>query len=140
MFQHMCAVFERKGIGFRPGRPVRAVKAEGVAEHIWAGFARSEILAWWQSKGGVLVDIPADRFAERSNITGKLIWDDVPEGFVIRGLVDVQEAEPLIKIVTRAASQEEEARFQHPRMPLLETPLFPWIRVPDVPKESGFLF
>jgi hypothetical protein len=136
----MCAVFERNGMAYRPGRPIRALKAEGVVEHVWAGFARSEILAWWRKKGGVLVDIPADRFAERSNLTHKLLWSDMPDGLVIRGLVDVQGKEPLIKVVTRASSREEEARLQHPRMPLLEAPLFPLQQSPDVPKESGFLF
>jgi len=92
--------------------------------HAWAGFARSEVLSWWRKRGAVLIDIPADRFAERSGVTGKLIWDDIPAGFVIRGLVDMQTCRPLIKVVTRASSSQELDRFQHPRMPLLEEPLF----------------
>ena len=70
------------------------------------------------------IDIPADRFAERSEVTGKLVWDDVAEGLVIRGLVDLQTTKPLIKVATRASTPEELARFQHPRMPLLEVPRF----------------
>jgi hypothetical protein len=93
----------------------------GSFRHAWAGFARSEILAWWQRRGGILTDIPAERFAERSEVTGKLIWDDVKKGLVIRGLVDTQE--PLIKVVTRASTPAELERFHHPRMPLLEVPL-----------------
>jgi hypothetical protein len=136
----MCAVFERKGQGFRPGRRVHAVGPQGVVDSVWAGFARNEILEWWRRKGGVLIDIPADRFAERSNFTGKLIWANVPSGLVIRGLIDSQSGEPLIKVVTRSASEDEQARFQHPRMPLLAGALFPGIPVPDMPGEDGFLF
>ena len=46
------------------------------------------------------------------------------DGFVIRGLVDIQTQQPLIKVVTRASSPSEIDRFQHPRMPLLEVPRF----------------
>jgi len=76
----------------------------GIVRHAWAGFARSEILSWWQKRGAVLIDIPADRFAERSEVTGKLIWDEVADGLVIRGLVDIQTTQPLIKVVTRAST------------------------------------
>ena len=127
----MCAVFEFNKQGFKPGKEVIAVAATGIVRHAWAGFARAEILDWWQSKGGVLLDIHADRFAERSDKTGKLIWDSVPRDFVIRGLLDLQTGKPLIKIVTRESSPEELQRFQHPRMPLLETPLFGDMPEPD---------
>ena len=60
----------------------------------------------------------------RVHSTGKLIWDGVEDGFVIRGLVDIQTTQPLIKVVTRASSPEELDHFQHPRMPLLEVPRF----------------
>ena len=113
----MCATFEICGKIYKLGKG-------GGVRHVWAGFARSEILAWWQKKGAVLIDIPATRFAERSEVTGKLNWDDVDGELVIRGLVDVQTARPLIKVVTRASSPEELERFQHPRMPLMEGPLF----------------
>jgi len=136
----MCAVFERKGQGFRPGRLVNAAGPEGAVDHVWAGFSRTEILAWWLQKGGVLIDIPADRFAERSSITGKLIWADVPQGMVIRGLLDSQGKAPLIKVVTKAASEEEQSRFQHPRMPLLEVPLYRDVPVPEPQREPGLLF
>jgi len=52
--------------------------------------ARKKILDWWQRKGCTLLDIYADRFAERSNVTGKLIWDQVPQRLVIRGVLDQQ--------------------------------------------------
>ena len=107
----------------------------GGVRHAWAGFARSEILAWWQRRGGVLIDLPAERFAERSEVTGKLIWDDLKEGLVIRGLVDTQTQQPLIKVVTRASTPAELDRFQHPRMPLLEGPLFD--PVPPGADEAG---
>lgn len=135
----MCAAFEFQGKGFRPGHEVTGAGTAGIVRHVWAGFARAEILDWWQRKGGVLLDIPASRFSERSEVTGKLIWDDMPEGLVLRGLLDVQTSKPLIKIVTRAATKHEADKFQHPRMPLLEMPLFPGVAFP-VEEEPGLLF
>ncbi len=120
----MCAAFEFKGRISKPGRDVIGAGAHGPLRHAWAGFARHEILSWWERKGALLIDVPATRFAERSEITGKLIWDDVTPGLVLRGLLDLQTRNPLIKIVTRASSLEELERFQHPRMPVLESPLF----------------
>ena len=120
----MCAVFQFKKQVFKPGKEVVAVAETGIVRHAWAGFARAEILDWWQRKGGLLLDIHADRFAERSDKTGKLIWDSVPRDFVIRGLLDHQTGQPLVKIVTRESTREELKRFEHPRMPVLEPALF----------------
>ena len=120
----MCATFQFRGKTYKPGSEVTGSGERGIVSHAWAGFARSEILSWWQKRGAVLIDIPADRFAERSEVTGKLVWDAVADGFVIRGLVDIQTIQPLIKVVTRASSPEELGRFQHLRMPLLEVPRF----------------
>ena len=125
----MCATFEFKTQIFKPGKEVVAVAEPGIVRHPWAGFARAEILEWWQRKGGVLLDIYADRFAERSDKTGKLIWDAVPREFLIRGLLDQQTGQPMVKIVTRDSTAEELARFQHPWMPVLEPPLF---QAPDI--------
>lgn len=124
MIPTMCATFQFRGKTYKPGKAVTGSGASGVVRQAWAGFARSEILPWWQKRGAVLIDIPADRFAERSEVTGNLIWDAVAEGAVIRGLLDIQTPQPLIKVVTRASTPEELERFQHPRMPLLEPPLF----------------
>jgi hypothetical protein len=38
--------------------------------------------------------------------------------------MDLRTSVPLIKVVTRASTEEELNFFEHPRMPLLETPLF----------------
>ncbi|MEX1117735.1 MAG: hypothetical protein WEB60_02980 [Terrimicrobiaceae bacterium] len=135
----MCAAFEFQGRGFRPGKEVSGAGLQGVKRHVWAGFARVEILDWWQRKGGVLLDIPASRFAERSGVTGKLIWDGVPQGLVLRALLDTQTQAPLIKVVTRASTPQELSHFQHPRMPLLEKPLFPNLTIPPE-AEPGLLF
>jgi hypothetical protein len=70
------------------------------------------------------VDVPAHRFAERSNVTGKLVWEPVPIGSIVRGLFGTEGASPLIKVVTRAANAAELVRFEHPRMPLIEIPLY----------------
>ncbi|MEI6493686.1 MAG: hypothetical protein WCO94_14145 [Verrucomicrobiota bacterium] len=100
----MCATFQFRGKTYKPGSEVTGSGERGIVRNAWAGFARSEILSWWQRRGAVLIDIPADRFAERSEVTGKLIWDSVEEGLVIRGLVDIQTKQPLIKVVTRASA------------------------------------
>lgn len=130
----MCAVFQFKNKTCKPGTELVARAEAGIVRHVWAGFARNEILGWWQRKGGVLLDIYADRFAERSDKTGQLIWDAVPNRFVIRGLLDTQSDTPLIKIVTRESTGEELLRFAHPRMPVLEPPLFEML---DLPSESS---
>jgi len=44
-------------------------------------------------------------------------WDAVPEGMVLAALVD--SATPTFKVLTRAATEAEEAKFHHPRMPWL---------------------
>lgn len=87
-------------------------------------------------KGYVLVDVPADRFAERSRREGRLVWGDMPEGMVIRGLKDMTGQVPQILIVTRQASFKEQAQFGHERMPLLEAPLFSAERIPEEPFEE----
>jgi hypothetical protein len=121
----MCARFEVGGVVHKPGDEVRAFSVEGEVCLPWAGFARAEILGWWRRQGGVLLDVPAERFAERADDDGALIWDGVPPGLVIRALRDPRGARPLLKVVTRQATPEELGRFRHPRMPLLEEPLFP---------------
>jgi hypothetical protein len=111
----------------------------GGLQLVWAGFARWEILHWWEKKGGELVDVPADRFAERSERTRELIWDEIPRGNVVRGLVERSGPKPLLKIVTRASTAAELARFEHPRMPLIEPPLFSSasVPIPDLEPPAG---
>jgi len=137
----MCATFQFRGKTYKPGQEITGSGERGIVRHAWAGFARSEILSWWQKRGGVIIDIPAERFAERSGITGKLIWDDVADELVIRGLLDIQGTQPLIKVVTRPSSPGEIERFQHPRMPLLESarfaPLPPGVVTGDEPDLFG---
>src|SRR5262245_18286450 len=120
----MPAAFELNGRTIRPGRLVGVRREGGEVYQLWAGFARRDILAWWMRKGGELVDIPADRFAERSDLDRQIRWEEIPQGFVLRGLIDPNEGKPLLKILTRAATQEEQVRYQHPRMPVVELPLF----------------
>ncbi len=125
IFCGMCAALEVNTRLLRPGRLVRAWRRDQIlAALVWAGFARKESLGWWKRKGGELVDVPAHRFAERSDRGRQLRWDDVPPGLIVRGLVDPNDGKPLLKIVTRASTEEELLRFEHPRMPLLEPPLF----------------
>jgi hypothetical protein len=119
----MCAALEINETRIRPGQIVGAWGNGGVRRHPWAGFARRESLGWWKRQGCELVDVPAHRFAERSDADRQLRWDDIPPGQVVRGIIDAHDGKPLLKIVTRASTPEEAAQFQHDRMPLIEAPL-----------------
>lgn len=143
----MCAAFELNSRVIRPGRWVGVWRERGEDHQIWSGFARREILEWWKRRGGEFVDIPADRFAERSDLDRRIRWEDIPQGQVIRGLIDPNDGKPLLKVLTRAATREEQVRFQHPRVPVIEAPLFSAVPVtpmremgPDGPAEQGELF
>ena len=139
----MCAVLELNQTRLRPGQLVAVWGRAGAARYVWAGFARRESLGWWKQQGGELVDVPADRFAERSDRDRQLRWDAVPTGLVVRGIIDPHEGRPLLKIVTRASSPEELARYEHPRMPLLEPPLIsaePIAPPEPAPQAQGELF
>jgi hypothetical protein len=96
-------------------------------------------LNWWIQRGGILLDIPAAEFAERSDRTGELVWDMVPEGLVIRAILDRQTAHELVKIVTREATPAELEKFEHNRMPVLEKPLHSAAEVvlPKPPPPAG---
>ena len=121
----MCVALELHNKVVRPGRLVRVwLKGKSAGRFVWAGFARRETDGWWKNQGWEPVDVPAEKFAERSERTRQLAWDMVPAGMVVRGLVNQEVAMPLLKIVTRASNAEELARFEHPRMPLIEPPLF----------------
>ncbi len=120
----MCARFELNKTRFQPSNTVAFWRALAMAEKlVWAGFARREWLHG-PPKGGALVDVPANRFAERSRRTAQLVWDDVPAGQVIRGLVVPNKGKPILRIVTRECSPEEEEFFGHDRICVIEPPLF----------------
>ncbi|MFM8764377.1 MAG: hypothetical protein ACKOEZ_06035 [Spartobacteria bacterium] len=99
---------------------MKAASERGPVSAVWAGFARSEILDWWKKQGAEEVELTATSFAERSEKTRQLVWDDVPEGQVISALLDHRENPALLKVVTRPSSEDEQARFEHPRLPLLQ--------------------
>ena len=116
----MCSVFKNKNLVLKPGRLLKAASERGPVSAVWAGFARSEILDWWKHQGAEEVELTATSFAERSEITRQLVWDDVPEGQVISALLDHRENPALLKVVTRPTNEDELARFDHPRLPLLQ--------------------
>ena len=116
----MCSVFKNKNLVLKPGRLLKAASERGPVSAVWAGFARSEILDWWKHQGAEEVELTATSFAERSEITRQLVWDNVPEGQVISALLDHRENPALLKVVTRPANEDELARFDHPRLPLLQ--------------------
>jgi hypothetical protein len=119
----VCAVFKVQGATFRPGREFSAVGPNGLIHRVWAGFARSEILNWWIQRGGILLDIHAEEFAERSGRSGELGWAMVPPGLVIRAIIDRQTEHEVIKIVTRESAPAELEHFEHNRMPVAGKPL-----------------
>lgn len=121
----MCCTFRQREETKRPRHRVRVKGPEGAENLVWAGFARTEIRAWWErSKQAVPVDIEAESFAERAEDNGELVWDEVPDGFVLRGLRVPSGSESILKIVTRAATPKELEHFRHPRMPVCEEPLY----------------
>ena len=121
----MCAALELNSRVIRPGKLLRVWTGKGSkTAFVWAGFARNEIAGWWKVKGWERVDVPAEKFAERSDRSRQLAWDVVPGGLVVRGIIEANVEKPLLKIVTRASSVEELRRFEHSRMPLIEPPLF----------------
>lgn len=127
----MCAAFEVHGRAAKPGMKVHAASRDGAIAAAWAGFARSEILGWWIRRGAQEIDLRAERFAERSDRTRKLTWAPVPDSQVIAALFEPESG--VIKVVTRAATPEEEAFFEHPRMPLLVPRRFGEIEIPQEP-------
>ena len=119
----MCARLELNDLQVQLRQAVPVWLEEGRSTWlVWAGFARNESLNRWLAMGAQRVDIPARRFAGRSTLSRRVCWDDIPLGLVMRGLVDSNSGKPLLKIVTRASTAEEYARFEHPRMPLIELP------------------
>ena len=134
----MCASARINQLGLKPSDFVGVWTALGeLGFFVWAGFATTEKLGWWK-RNGRLVDFPATHFAERHDVTKELIWDEMPAGQVIRALV-TNDRTPLLKVVTRAATEAEIARFGHDRMPVIEPPLFsaelPKIDPPKKPKK-----
>ena len=119
----MCARLELNGTVLALRNPVPVWLEEGRSAWLpWTGFARQESLARWLGMGAQLVDVPVRRFAERSTRTHRVIWESIPLGMVVRGLVDSNSGKPLLKILTRAATGEEFAKYEHPRMPVVEAP------------------
>jgi hypothetical protein len=116
----MCSVFKNKNLVLKPGRLLKGASERGPVSAVWAGFARSEILDWWKKQGAEEVELTATSFAERSEKTRQLVWDNVPEGQVISALLDHRENPALLKVVTRPTNEDELARFEHPRLPLLQ--------------------
>ena len=47
----MCVTFHFRGKTYKPVREVAGSGGRGVVRHAWAGFARSEILSWWERRG-----------------------------------------------------------------------------------------
>lgn len=111
------------------------IRKDGRAADL-SGICAARIAALVEKKGGGLVDVPAHRFAERSDRDRRLRWDDVPVGLVVRGVIVPNDGKPLLKIVTRESSPEEFAQFEHPRMPLIEAPLFSAEILPDTPEDA----
>jgi hypothetical protein len=116
----MCSVFKNKTLVLKPGRVVSGSSQRGQVAAVWAGFARSEILDWWHRQGAEEVELTATSFAERSDRTGQLVWEDIPDGHIISAILDHRQNPALLKVVTRAANPDEISKFEHPRLPLVQ--------------------
>jgi hypothetical protein len=116
----MCSVFKNKNLVLALGRVLNGSSIRGKVSGVWAGFARSEILNWWQRQGAEEVELTATSFAERSSKTGQLVWEDIPEDHVISAILDHRENPALLKVVTRAANPDEISKFEHLRLPLVQ--------------------
>jgi hypothetical protein len=120
----MCDALAIHGRILRPGKPVGFWRGGASDQLVWAGFARIEILPWWIARGAECVDVPAERFAKRSDFDRQWRWEDMPRGQILRGLIDPNQGRPVLRIVNRPSLPDEIARFQQPRMPVVEAPLF----------------
>ena len=120
----MCAAIEFSTRVIRLGRRIAFRHAAGEAELPWMGFAREEVLGWWRLRGAELVDLPADRFAQRSEFDRQIRWTDLPAGQVIRALLDLTPEEPVIRVLTRPSTPEEHNRLQVTRMPVTDAGSF----------------
>jgi hypothetical protein len=122
-FRQMCARIEVNHTQVELRQTVAVWLEEGRPAWLsWTGFARVESLPRWLGMGAQQVDVPARRFAGRSTRTGRVIWEEIPLGLVMRGIIDSNSGRPLLKIVTRPATAAEYVRFEHPRMPIIELP------------------
>jgi hypothetical protein len=132
----MCSVFKNKNLVLKLGRVLQGASIQGQVSGVWAGFARSEILAWWHRQGAEKVELTATSFAERSSRSGQLVWEEIPDDHVISAILDHRENPALLKVVTRPANPDELAKFEHPRLPLLEkrkfTPISPGVEEPEL--------
>ena len=140
----MCTRFSIGNLVLKPGTLVDCWLDGRPQRFVWAGFATTEKMHYWtKQRGGILLDVPAERFAERSQRDARLIWGDVPAQHVIRGLLDPNEGRPLLKIVTRASHADELEQYEHPRMPVIEAPLYSATLIeptPEPPSPQGELF
>ncbi|OHD26158.1 MAG: hypothetical protein A2Y38_23860 [Spirochaetes bacterium GWB1_59_5] len=111
----MCARTSVNGKIYRPGDVivVKSRRMAGAGE--WTGFARSETVEAVWGPRWIPLDIPADRFAERNKITGKLVWADA--NGVISGIGNRESGE--VKILTREATYQERMLFGHHRVPVI---------------------
>jgi putative SOS response-associated peptidase YedK len=112
----MCAAFEFQGKKYKPKQKIPSLVNKVPVWIPWVGFARSEIITWWQRKGQQCL-IPVDRYAERNHQTHTLHWMEASQQQWITGIFLEKENE--IKIVTRHATLNEETLIGHDRMPVL---------------------
>lgn len=93
----------------------------------WKGFIRSDAdektKGFWKHNGfNAKLDVPADRFAERSRKTRDNVFEDVPQGNVVYAIGNRQTGH--VNVLTRKATKEEAEKFGHDRIPVTGTVRF----------------
>lgn len=154
----MCNIYRAKnGKVCKAGKPVDLSLPDGSkTEGVWGGSAQEEKLDWWLKKPGNELTQTAEiaEVGVKDNKTEDIAWGAAPEGahllFVLEAPVQGKNGVPyrIAKMVTRKASEAEEAYFKEPRCALFGTikpdcsinRLSPLPPPPPKPSAQGELF
>lgn len=126
----MCNRFVQDGVEIKPGKKAKVLLRGpgGVFElefnsAVFGGPARSESRSYWiKREGAEEVVVPGiTSFGEKSKVDGKQNWESVPIGSALAGLLlptPPGKDYRLLKIVTQAATSDQELRLGNDRAPV----------------------
>lgn len=130
-FLIMCNRVVQKDKVIKPGERVTVlIKGPGAEFElpfdaaVFAGPAKKESRNYWIKREGAEGVIVPDvsRFGERNKATDEQVWEDVPPGSALEGLLLPQppgKEYRLLKIVTQPATPEQIARLGNDRTPVV---------------------